>query len=129
MLETTKKHLQDNKKFYIGLGIGICIAGITYAIMRDRSLLSIRGATIAPAKGATIVLGKNNTLNSVSYISSHRQGPPSWVVRCLETRETFPSQKDAAMAMGISPSVLSSHLNGFRDHVDGLHFERICMAA
>jgi hypothetical protein len=125
MKQKVKQHFKD----YQGVYAIVVTAGITYLIMRQNSKLSIRGATIAPAKGATIVLGQNNTLSNVSYISSNRQGPPSWVVRCLETDAIFASQKSAAEAMGINAGVLSSHLNGFRDHVNGYHFERICMAA
>lgn len=93
------------------------------------------GFTIGEAAQSTIgVLGekvdiKDTTLNVVSYFSSGRQGPPSWVVRCLETGDVFTSQRAAAFAMGLAQDHLSNHLNGIRDNVNGFHFERICMAA
>ena len=70
------------------------------------------------------------TKGDLNYtITSNRQGPPSWVVRCIETGEVFSSQNKAAEVLGISKQDLSKHLNKTMDTADGLHFERICMAA
>jgi hypothetical protein len=141
-----KKHVEDNKGFYVGLGAGVALAGITFLIMRQCSNCSISRAIGVTAKRAPgvpgkasvnalevnrggLVLGNSYALNNVSFISSNRQGPPSWVVRCLETGNVFTSQRAAALAMKFSESHLSEHLNGLRDHIDGYHFERICLAA
>jgi hypothetical protein len=141
-----KKHLKDHKELYIGLGGGVAIAGFSYFIMRQYSNCSIRRDSIVPAKGGPavpektsvnalevnrggLVLGDSYALNNVSFISADRKGPPSWVIRCLETGEIYPSQNKAANLLGLSASLLSEHLNGSHEHVDGLHFERICMAA
>jgi len=141
-----KKHVEDNKGFYIGLGIGAAIAGFTFLIMRRYSNCSISPAIGVTAKRAPgvpgktsinalevnrggLVLGDSYALNNVSFISSNRQGPPSWVIRCLETGNIFTSQRAAALAMKLSESHLSEHLNGLKDHIDGYHFERICLAA
>jgi hypothetical protein len=130
---TIKEHFEKNKKLYIGVGIGLAVglglAGGTCLIMRAHSGSTIMRDTIVHAKRDTIVLGKKSTLNQVSYISSNRQGPPSWVVQCKETGGIFSSQASAAAEMGLSTSRLSQHLNGVTDHVNGFHFERICLAA
>jgi hypothetical protein len=76
-----------------------------------------------------IVSEKIGVLNNISYISSNRPGPPSWVVRCLETGLIFTSQAKACVEMDITPSDMSKHLNGVQDTARGFHFERICMAA
>ncbi len=68
-------------------------------------------------------------LNSVSFILSNRQGPPSWVVRCKETGDIFASQNSAANGMNLPANEISKHLNGVMDTVRGFTFERICMAA
>jgi hypothetical protein len=75
------------------------------------------------------VLGDGYALNNVSFISANRQGPPSWVVRCLENNMICTSQQAMAQAMDLSSSELSKHLNGVLDTVQGYHFERVCMAA
>lgn len=72
---------------------------------------------------------KTTVLNDISYIPANRQGPPSWVVRCLETGGIFPSQRQTAVGMDLPENELSQHLNGTIPHVRGYHFERICMAA
>lgn len=131
-----KKHLRENKKTYISVGVtAIVVAGITYIIMRHHSkTYSIRHELLEPAQHELLELGQkntiiNSTLNNVSFISSNRKGPPSWVIRCLETNEIFTSQNEAARIMNLSISDISRHLNGLKDNVNGYHFERICMAA
>lgn len=109
------------------------VATRSFTIMRDHSR-PIRVAVGEPAQGAVGVLGekvkiKNSTLNVVSYVSSERQGPPSWIVRCKETGDIFTSQKAASIEMGLSQAHISLHLNGKMDHVRGFTFERIAMAA
>ena len=69
-------------------------------------------------------------LGTLNYtVEANRQGPPSWVVRCLETGEVFSSQNKAAEVLNVSPHDISLYLNGLKDNAGGLHFERICMAA
>jgi hypothetical protein len=84
---------------------------------------------VVTARRGIAVTGRKVVMNNVSYISADRQGPPSWVVRCKETGDIFTSQNSAAVKMNIPANNLSQHLNGVRDHVNGLHFERICLAA
>lgn len=124
-----KLHLQENKKVYLAGAGGATFAGITCLIMRGVASQSISHDTVVATEGAIGVLGKKIVMRNVSFISANRQGPPSWVVRCLETDAIAASQASIAHAMGLSPSHLSQHLNGVRDHVSGYHFERICLAA
>jgi hypothetical protein len=124
-----KAHLQENRNAYLaGIG-GAAFAGITCLIMRGVASQPISVAIGDTASGAISVAGKEVVMNNVSFISSNRQGSPAWVIRCLETNKIFTSQRKAAIEMGLSQSRLSSHLNGVRDNVNGLHFERICLAA
>jgi len=55
-------------------------------------------------------------------------GPPSWMVRCVETGTVFTSQESAARIMKISKSMLSTHLSGKAESVGGYHFVRVAMA-
>ena len=127
--EELKKHLSDNKKFYIGLSAGAGIAGITYLIMRNNSTQPIsRGIAVTASRGIAVT-GKKVVMENVSYISSNRSGPPSWVVRCVQTGQIYTSQTSAANEMGLKASEISRHLNGLRDTVRGYTFERICLSA
>jgi hypothetical protein len=129
MKEQIKEHFEKYKVWYIGAGACAVTAGITCVITRGVSSRCIgRGATVTAGREA-IVAGKNIAMSNVSFISSDRQGPPSWVVRCKETGNIFTSQRSAAFEMDLNQSLISSHLNGTTDHVNGFHFERICMAA
>lgn len=125
-IEKIKTHFRENKKTYL---VGIGVAGITAIIMRGIASQSIsRGISVTAERGIS-VLGKKVVMENVSYISSNRQGPPSWVIRCKETNDIFTSQRSAASEMNLSDSEISKHLNGLMDNVRGFHFERICMAA
>jgi hypothetical protein len=123
-----KEHISRHKVAY-SFGSGIVVAGITFCIMRGVASQPISRGIAVTAERGIAVLGKKVVMNNVSYISANRQGPPSWVVRCLETGDIFSSQNAAANTMGLSPAEISQHLNGMRDHVLGHHFERICLAA
>jgi len=137
-----KAHIQEHKVAY-SVGTTLVIAGISYALMRRIVTQHIsRGIPVAAGRGIPVTVdksvvinnaspffGTNKTLNHVSYISSRRQGAPSWVIRCLETGDIYPSQLDAAKGMNLPASEISRHLNGSLDHVRGFNFERICMAA
>lgn len=124
-----KEHFKKHRTIYLCTATGVVVAGITCVIMRGVASRHIEDGCTVLAKGGYTVLGKSVVTNNVSYISSNRQGPPSWVVRCIETGNIFASQKSAAIEMGIDPSNLSKHLNGIFNNADGYHFERICMAA
>ena len=54
-----------------------------------------------------------------------RRGHAGNMVRCLETGEVFASQNRACDLLGLNRSDLSNHLNGVKDEVKGLHFEKI----
>ena len=131
---SVKKHFKNNQKIYFGIAIGVGVAGITWVIVRRVTAQPISLGTSETTQTGISVLGqrvviKDSTLNNVSYISSERSGPPSWVVRCKETDQVFTSQRNAALAMELSQSEISKHLNGVMDDVRGFTFERICMAA
>ena len=131
----------EHKELYIGIGFSIAV--ITSLIMRDNLSQPIRRGIPVPARrgipvpGENVAMnnishsffGKGSVLNNTAYISANRQGPPSWVIRCLENNAVYTSQNEAAFLMDLPASEISRHLNGILDHVRGYHFERICMAA
>ncbi len=129
LTKEVKSHFEKYKFAYLAGGV-VGIAGITYLIMRgvDPSEPIGRGISVTAERGIS-VLGKKVVMENVSYISSNRQGPPSWVIRCVETGDIFTSQISAAREMGLPASEISKQLNGVMDHVRGNHFERICLAA
>ena len=140
-MSRVKTHFVKHKQLYLGITIGaglIMLAGITYVIVRDTSQLDQRGNSVLPQRGISVldvkaensqVVTNYGSMGNVSYISANRQGPPSWVIRHVETGEIYTSQNSAATNLDISGSELSKHLNGLMDNVRGMTFERICMAA
>ena len=135
-----KEHIKRHKTLYISIGcvaLGIGIAVLAGRIVKNHQigveLLDAAGVELLDAGktvGSSVYVGKNaGNLAVLNYIDQRRPGSPSWVVRCLETGAIFSSQRKAAEGLGLSQADLSRHLNGLKDHVNNLHFERLCMAA
>jgi hypothetical protein len=143
VIKKANKHIKKHKTEYYCIITGVVVAGITVLIMRSNASQRIsRGIPVTASRGIPVTgesvvsnitshnfFGKSKILSNVSYISSNRQGPPSWVIRCLETGGIFSSQRGASLEMDLPESEISRHLNGMIDHVRGYHFERICLAA
>jgi hypothetical protein len=131
MNEKIKIHWEKYKQTYITVGVGVVVGVVVgvgvYVLTRQKT----------PNIKVDMSVGNDNhdpqqmvNLGTLNYtVEADRQGPPSWVVRCLETGEVFSSQSKAAEALNVSPNDISKTLNGLRDNAGGLHFERICMAA
>jgi hypothetical protein len=132
-IEKVKTHLHENKKFYIGLGVGICIAGITYTIMRGRyEALATSGAYGLKTADTSVTMrplffmSRQNSV--VSVVSRSGRGHPGYIIQNLDTGVYFSSQREAAKAFNISETLLSKHLAGKIADVAGFSFERINMA-
>jgi hypothetical protein len=136
--DNIKDHFKRNKTTYVAVGV----AGITYALTRNISSSPVRTTVGVPVHGPIGTIAENVAnarafqlfsnrphLTMTTIIEAGRQGPPSWVVRCKETGDVFTSQARAAMELNLSPTAISQQLNGLKDHANGYHFERICMAA
>ena len=125
MNEKIKTHWEKYKQTYITVGVGV-VVGVTIFIVARKT-----APTLNIGKSAVVTDVKQFvTKGDLNYtIKANRQGPPSWVVRCIETGDVFSSQNKAAEALGISSRDISCQLNGIKPDIKGLHFERICIAA
>ena len=125
MNEKFKEHWDKHKQTYITIGVGVVVGVGIYVLAKQKITnikVDISGNTDSNPIGVNL-----GTLNYT--IEANRQGPPSWVIRCIETGDVFSSQNKAAEALGISSRDVSCQLNGIKQDINGLHFERICMAA
>jgi hypothetical protein len=113
-------------------------AGITYVIMRKHARVHsvlASGVHSVPDGTATAVTVNpfmffSKQANNISTIvHRNNQGPPSYMVECLEDNVTWLSQKVAAAAKGVDPGMMSSHINhGIPGSLNGEHFRRIGVA-
>lgn len=118
-----KTHVVDHKEAYIAGGAAALASGIVvYVVMKTRQ--SSPEAVVTTDSNKIEFKWKSPTSNNVTVnlIPRGELGNP---VRCLETGEIFESQRFAAMEKGISPGNMTKHLNGEREHLGGLHFERL----
>lgn len=69
----------------------------------------------------------SNSFNQtvVSVVERESRGHPGYIVTCKETLENFLSQDKAALSEGVSAKIMSLHLHGKLDDINGHHFERV----
>lgn len=132
MLGKIKAHFVEHKELYIGLGIGVGVAGITAIIVRGRHAEVQRVSDEDPSVKRVIVRPLNilsnrpaTTSSVVTVIERDGRGHPGYITRNLETNRYFPSQTKAAEEFDIPLSVMSDHIRGKFEDANGLHFERI----
>jgi hypothetical protein len=125
-----KNHVEMHPIFYTAAATtAVCVvAGITWHIVRSNAA---RGAASeGTARGAisntasSFSFGTKQSVNITTVLEREGRGHPGWPVRNRETGRTFFSQKDAAEYFDIPENVLSGHLHGKFEDVDGLHFDR-----
>ena len=114
--EQIKAHVRKNQKTYYISTIFV-VAGVTFLVTRR-----VYRPDYVFAKKVVI---KDSMLFFGTF--ARDQGPPSYLVECVETGAKYLSQVACADAEGISASTLSQHLNGARDHIHGKHYVRLAM--
>ena len=121
-----RDHIEKHKTAYACIATAIGVAGITTLIMRERyaTLQSgVDGSSQATVRSLNFLCKASG--NIVTAMHTGDRGHPGFRVRNLETGGEFDTQGETARAFNVSPAMLSSHLNGKADNVNGLHFERI----
>jgi hypothetical protein len=129
-----KKHFEENKKFYIGIACGVALAGITWLIVREKTVKALVAQYPMQSPGDTSgfsFLQQNNsgTIRNVIVHERVGRGHPGYQIHCRETNLVWSSQKQAALANDVTVKEMSDHINGRLPDINGLHFERVVMAA
>lgn len=116
-IEKLKNHIKTHKEAYITGGVCLVVGAATILIVTKKSdaliKVTARGIFYKSPITAGVVIP---------------QGHPGYVVQNTSTGEIFMSQAQAAKAVGVQPSVMSSHLNGKTPDVSGYIFERLGVA-
>jgi hypothetical protein len=119
-----KEHLHEHKNKYIYGGAFLLGAGFTALMMRERHarMQSVPDGLARVTMRSLFLFSSGNSIVGVNERAG--RGHPGYIVRSMETGALFSTQGGAARAFNVSPSMLSSHLNGRCDNVNGYHFER-----
>jgi len=118
-LQKVKKHLRENGKVYIVS----TITGLTCIVV---TLVFAKKSKNQLAVIAETAIGNANTIhNQTINMMSVKKGHPGFPVWCRELNRHWTTQTAAAKELGLNPVELSKHIRGQRDHVMGLHFERM----
>lgn len=110
-----KQHIKDHKEFYIGLGIGVGLAGITALIMRNnqcgRAYDQIGGADVHTTKPQVVSSSVSNSFNTITNNYNDRVKTLSYITRNVDTNDWWASQAEAAKDLNVSEPALSKLIN------------------
>lgn len=115
--QRVKSHFKKHKTKYL-VGGTCAVVGVTVGVY-----LGNKGMINFQLVNTGSVSQVQNIDNSINILT--RRGHAGNIVRCIETGETYASQNRAAEVLGLDKSILSKHLNGLKEHVNGLHFEKV----
>lgn len=112
-LEKAKSHLKENKKLYIGLGIGAVAGGLagSFAMLRTPEVQAVQkiiGPSWKPQQ---------------TIIQFVERSTPSRPLHRVGTKEYYDSVSDCARQTGLDRVMLSKHVNGYIPDVKGNVFE------
>ena len=117
-VERVKEHFARNKQLYL-IGTACLLTGGLAGALATTKVISIND--VANLK----ILSPTNIANVINIEAPFRKGHPGYLVKCLETGMVYPSQNEAAKAMGVSRASMTKHLNGERGSAGGMKFERL----
>src|SRR5699024_11170397 len=115
--QKVKGHFKKHKVKYIVGGTCLVVGGAVGVYLGNKGIINIQLVN-------TGVVEQHLTIDkSINVLT--RRGHAGNIVRCVETGETFASQNRACDLLGLNRADLSNHLNGVKDEVKGLTFERV----
>ena len=115
--QQVKAHVQENRAAYIAGAGGLAVGTISVLLLKGSNTQIVN--TAAPVISPVF---NNNNSSNVNFA-----GHMTKIVKCLETGEVWEKVTEAAEAVNAPVSAMSKHLNGHKDHIDGLHYQIIGM--
>lgn len=115
--QKVKGHFEKHKIKYIVGGTCLVAGGAVGVYLGNKGIINVQLVNTGE------VTQVQNIDKSVNILS--RRGHAGDVIRCLETGETFASQKRAAEVYGVNQGDISKHLKGKKDSVKGMTFEKV----
>lgn len=119
-IEKMKQHIQENKKVYIAAAGGMVVGGIGVCI----GVRQVNPKQITNIKQG-IAVNSPNTVHQMMINQLQRRGHPGNVILWIEKDLYCESQNRMASTAGLDAGMLSKHLNGKIDNVNGNHFIKV----
>lgn len=118
-VQRVKNHFRENWKYYAIGGACLLVGSVvTYGVTRQQALSKV---SVDPKVDVKYNWKPNVTQNVI--VTFEERSNLSKPVHLVGTDRYFNSQSEAAKQLGISKALLSKHLNGSIDDVNGLRFE------
>ena len=124
--ERVKKHFRENRKLYLAGGVCL-VAGVVlgYSLKDDGD--DVKMEALGDINLGDINFGEleKTTHNTTNNVTVNMGGHTHKIVKNTSTGEVFESVSAAAESAGVSPSMMSRHVNGHKDHISGDVYEII----
>ena len=112
-LEQIKTHLSENKKVYIGVGVGLVVGAAAATV-------AFHNKAEVAQKINQVAIGYKNKQVLVNLVE---RSTPSTPIHLLGSAQYFDSISDAARRLGVDRTLISKHINGHIPDVHGMKFE------
>ena len=112
-IERIKTHLSENKKVYIGVGVGVVVGAAVAAV-------ALHNKADVAQKINQVAIGYKNNQVLVNFVE---RSTPSKPIHLLDSSQYFDSISDAARQLGVDRTLISKHINGHVPDVRGMKFE------
>lgn len=115
-----KTNWDQNKKLYIGLGIGVTVGAVSVLVLKRKPNMQ----AITACGPAINFIGRDLTNSNVVVCELERQMHPGNMILWVEKGIVLPSQNMMAKAADVTPGNLSKYLRGLvgSDKVNGQTF-------
>jgi len=113
-MNKVKKHFQDHKAFYYGVGTGVAIVAVGCLVLRSKS------EAIGAVKVQQVGFRNDTNVLQINFVERSCASKP---VHLKGTNLYWPSIHDAARETGHFASRISQNVNGKIPHVKGDVFE------
>jgi len=113
-IDRAKTHIKKYKTTY--LIAGSLVLGVIIGRAYLPRIITINNA-VSPIFNNAPTFTNSPVINNANL-----GGHAHKLVKCLDTGQIWETVKDAADAAGVTPSMMSRHINGHRDHISDLHY-------
>lgn len=124
-IENIKNHVRENKKVYIGTAAGLAVGaavgvgiGVGLSVRQSGPITNVRPIQAFAYKS-----------NQTVEVIVEALGDPGNIVQDMTTGTIYASQNQAAKALGVDKSIISRHLHGSVESINGHILQKLGKAA
>jgi hypothetical protein len=126
-IKKLRKHIRENKKFYIGTATGVAmgVIGTLVYCLRTVKTNEVEVGDMSGIDSLLFVGNDNNVLYQHITKYGNKVGRRGNPVFDMTTRKTYRTEALAALDIGVTNTRMSNHVNGKTKHINGHQLIRL----